>query len=117
MAESVDDSSSSPQTANYSNQPTCGGIPAQPIRDFLLRQVFTEPAGSQEMISGVKQKFAPTCLVYERTHQGPEDGEDPRRPDDEDSAERLRIVGLAYLYDVQQSLHPRSPEMSHVETV
>ena len=32
-------------------------------------------------------------------------------------AEGLRVVGLADLYDVQQGLHARSPQMPHVEAL
>ena len=69
------------------------------------------------MIPSVEEELAPACLVNERTDEGPEDGEDSRCSDDEDPAQSLRVVGLADLDDVEESLHPGPPEMSHVEAV
>lgn len=50
------------------------------------------------------------------THQCPEDREDPGGSEDEEAAQRLRVVGLHHLDDTQQGLDPRSPQMAHVQS-
>ena len=93
------------------------GSPAQPVGHFLLWKILGEPAGSEEMVAGVEEELAPTCLVNERTDQCPEDGEHSRSSDDQDPAQGLRVVCLADLDDVEEGLDPGPPEVPHVEPV
>ena len=69
------------------------------------------------MIPSVEEELAPTGLVDERTDEGPEDGEDSRSSDDQDPAQGLRVVCLAYLDDVEEGLDSWPPEVPHVEAV
>ena len=49
------------------------------------------------------------------SHQGPEHGEHPGGPQDEQAAQGLGVVGLHHLDDPQQGLHPRPPQVAHVQ--
>lgn len=69
------------------------------------------------MVSGVEEELAPTRLVDQGADQGPEDGEDPRGPDDEHPPQGLGVVGLADLDNVEQRLDPRPPQVTHVQSV
>lgn len=49
------------------------------------------------------------------THQGPEHGEDPWCSHDEEPPQGLGVVVLHHLNDPEQGLHPRPPEVPHIE--
>jgi len=51
------------------------------------------------------------------SHKGPEHGEDPGGPQDEQAAQGLGVVGLHHLDDPQQGLHPRPPQVPHVQAL
>lgn len=51
------------------------------------------------------------------SYQGPEYREDARRPQDQQAAQRLRVVCLHHLDDAQQGLDARSPQMPHIEAL
>ena len=99
---------------------TCLRGSSQPVRDPLLRNILLEPAGVQGKVlpppvrPAVEEELAPTGLVNERANEGPEDGEDAWGADDEDTAQGLRVVGLADLDNVEQGLHARPPQVPHV---
>jgi hypothetical protein len=103
--------------------PTCISGPAEPVRHPLLRQVILQPAGMQGQRLApvvrprVEQKLPAARLVNERTDKRPEDGKDARRADNEDAAQRLRIVGLADLDDVEEGLDAGPPQMPHVQAL
>ena len=108
------------------------------------------------IVASVEEELGARGLVDKRRDEGPHDGENAGRADDQNPvkceqscidqvwfqisyyvrfrcyiqisdcinlhcglspAEGLRVVGLADLYDVQQGLHARSPEMAHVEAL
>ena len=102
---------------------TCFGRAAQPVWNPLLWYIILEPASVQRKVlpsavrTGVEEKLPSTRLVDERTHECPEDREDSGCSDDEDPAQRLRVVGFADLDDVQQRLHPWSPQMTHIQSI
>lgn len=49
------------------------------------------------------------------THQGPEHREDPWCSHDQEPPQGLRVVVLHHLNDPEQGLHPRPPEVPHIE--
>lgn len=49
------------------------------------------------------------------THQGPEHGEDPWCSHNQEPPQGLRVVVLHHLNDPEQGLHPRPPQVPHVE--
>lgn len=49
------------------------------------------------------------------THQGPEHGEDPWCSHNQEPPQGLRVVVLHHLNDPEQGLHPRPPEVPHIE--
>ncbi len=65
----------------------------------------------------VEQKLPAARLVNERTDERPEDWKDARRADNEHAAQRLRIVGLADLDDVEEGLHAGPPQVPHVQAL
>ncbi len=103
--------------------PTCIGGSAEPVRDPLFRQVILQSAGMQRQRLApvvrprVEQKLPAARLVNERTDERPEDGKDARRADNEDAAQRLRIVGLADLDDVEEGLDAGPPQVPHVQAL
>ena len=74
-------------------------------------------SASAAVHAGVEEELAAAGLVDERANECPEDGEDPRGPDDEDPTQGFWIVGLADLDNVKQSLHPRPPQVAHVQAI
>ena len=69
------------------------------------------------MVPGVEEELAATSFINQRTDQSPEDGEDSGSSDDEDTTQGLRIVCLADLNNMEQSLDPRSPQVTHVQSI
>ena len=65
----------------------------------------------------VEQKLPAARLVNQRTDQGPENGKDAGGADDEHAAQRLGIVGLADLDDVEEGLDAGPPQVPHVQTL
>ena len=100
-----------------SSSPTCGGVAPQPVRDPLLRQILAQSPRAQKMVPGIEEELAPTGLVNQGADQGPQDGEHPRGPDYQHPAQGLGVVGLADLDNVKQGLHPRPPQVAHVQTI
>ncbi len=102
---------------------TCIGGAAEPVRDPLLRQVILQPAGVERQRLApvvrprVEQELPAARLVNERTDERPEDGKDARRADNEHAAQRLRIIGLADLDDVEEGLDAGPPQVPHVQAL
>ncbi len=65
----------------------------------------------------VEQELPAARLVNERTDERPEDGKDAGRADNEHAAQRLRIVGLADLDNVEEGLHAGPPQVPHVQAL
>ena len=56
------------------------------------------------------------CVVV-CVYQCPEHREDSGCSEYEQAAQRLGVVGLHHLYDPQQGLHTRPPQVPHVQTL
>ena len=74
-------------------------------------------SASAAVHAGVEEELAAAGLVDERANECPEDGEDPRGPDDEDPTQGFWIVGLADLDNVEESLDAWPPKVSHVQAI
>ena len=96
---------------------TYESVSAEEVGDVLALDVVDEPAASLIVLPSIYQELLASVLVDERTDERPEHGEDPRGAYDQEEAHRLGVVRLDDLYDVQQRLDARPPQVSHAQAL
>ena len=90
-------------------------VSAEKIGNIFPFDVVHEPAASLVVPAPVDEELLPCVLVDERTDERPEYGEDPWGAYYEKVAHSLGVVCLYDLYDVQQRLYARPPQVSHAQ--
>ena len=90
-------------------------IPAQEVGDVLFLDEIDQTARAFEVVTAVNHELLSRVLVDERIDQRPQDGENPRRADDQQTAHRLRVVGLHQFDNPQERFDAWSPHMTHVQ--
>lgn len=91
-------------------------LATQEIGNNLFIDVVQQASRALVIISCIDEELPSGVVINERTNQSPEDREDPGGSEDEEAAQRLRVVGLHHLNDAQQGLDARSPQMAHVQS-
>ena len=92
-------------------------VSAEEVRDIFPFDVVHEPATSLVVPAPVDEELLPRVLVYERADESPEYGEDPWGAYYQEVAHSLGVVCFHDLYDVEQCLDARPPQVSHAQAL
>ena len=90
-------------------------VSAEEVWDVFPFDVVHEPATSLVVPAPVDEELLRRVLVDERTDECPEYGEDPWGAYYQEVAHSLGVVCFHDLYDVEQRLYARPPQVSHAQ--
>ena len=91
-------------------------VTAEEVWNELLVDVIHEAPGSLIVLPSVYQELLPRTIIDERTDERPENWENPRGTDDQQTPHGFRVVRLDNLDYPQQPFYARSPQVAHTQS-